>query len=325
MLDSTNKDGLPIRTGAHVGLAAAMHKDGVTSVHDKNLPKWGWFKHASGKLKPFNLQESRDFHERVEDAELQAGKDYYESHRVATEAEHSRMRQMGFDPNEIEAFQRPYIDAAAHEARAKGHTSPSVGNEPYRGTDEAGMRADGDVTDHRFILDKEGNKYTEPSHDKLLGQTEIVIAKRDGRSSFAAIDPNSGHVFARGATRIAAKKSAEKKADDMGRPRLKSRFERFPQLSQQQLREKYKHLHPAARIAVVGDSTEELPDAPDEGKPVPLKSGDVGANIAELRGGKTFAHTAEKFGAARAKKQSIAIAMKAAGKPKRNPLSFGSS
>ncbi len=325
--DTTNKDGLPIRTGDKVGLAAAMDKDGATSVHDEKMPTWGWFKHASGKLKPFNLLESRDFHERVEDAEIQAGKDYYEAHRVATEAEHSRMRQMGFDPNEIEAFQKPYIDAAAHEARAKGHTSPATGNEPYRGAEEGEMRADGDTADRRFILDREGNRYDEPSHDKLLGQTEVVIAKRSKGPGFAVIDPNSGWIFARGATRIAATKKAEKMADDMGRPRLKERFEKQPALSQQQLREKYKHIHPEAQIAVI--VKDETPDAPEDTKMplIPGKSPEaISKNIAELHGGKTFAHTSEKFGKDKANKQAVAIALsKARATPKRNSIAFGSS
>jgi hypothetical protein len=44
---------------------------------------------------------------------------------------------------------------------------------------------------------------------------------------------------------------------------------------------------------------------------VPLKPGaDVGDSIDELKSGKTYAHTKKKFGKARARKQSIAIAMK---------------
>lgn len=324
MTNAPNKDGLPTAT-AKVGLAAGMSKDGVTSVHDPNLPEWGWFKHASGKVKPFNLRESRDFHERVEDAEIQAGKDYYEAHRVATEAEHSRMRQMGFDPNEIEAAQKPSIDAVAHEARARGHTPAAVGNEPYRVTGEAGMRQDGDATDRRFILDKAGNRYDEPTHDKLLGQTEIVIGKRTDRLGYSAIDPNSGTVFAHGGSRIGCQKAAEKKAADLGRPRLKERFERYPALSQQQLRERYKEKHPEAQIAAA--SADELPDAPKEGA-MPMTEGKspatVSKNIAEFHGGKTYEATKEKFGKDKANRQAVAAALsKARATPKRNPLAFG--
>ena len=43
----------------------------------------------------------------------------------------------------------------------------------------------------------------------------------------------------------------------------------------------------------------------------------VSANIKELHTGKTYAHTAEKFGAKKAQAQSVAIAMKAAGKSKK--------
>lgn len=245
--DAVNKDGLPIETGAHVGLTAAMGKDGLTTVHDKAAPDTVVATHASGERRPFNLLESRDYHERIEDAEMQAGKDYYEAHRVATEAEHSRMRQLGFDPNEIEALHQPHIDAAAHEARARGNTTPDVGNEPYRVAGEGGMRADGDVQDHRFILDREGNKYTAPIHGKLLRTIETVTAQRDdGR--FAVMDPNSGMVLAEGDTRLGAERGAKKMAGDLGRQRLQKRLEKQPALSQQQLREQFKEQHPEAKI-----------------------------------------------------------------------------
>lgn len=46
---------------------------------------------------------------------------------------------------------------------------------------------------------------------------------------------------------------------------------------------------------------------------MPLKGGSskktVSANIRELRQGKTYAHTAEKFGKEKAQKQSVAIAL----------------
>jgi hypothetical protein len=51
---------------------------------------------------------------------------------------------------------------------------------------------------------------------------------------------------------------------------------------------------------------------------MPLKAGaspkTVSANIAELHTGKTYAHTAAKFGKGKADKQAVAIAMKKAGK-----------
>ncbi len=54
---------------------------------------------------------------------------------------------------------------------------------------------------------------------------------------------------------------------------------------------------------------------------MPLKKGSsnktVSANIRELHKGKTYAHTAGKFGTADANKQAVAIALDKAGKGKR--------
>lgn len=51
---------------------------------------------------------------------------------------------------------------------------------------------------------------------------------------------------------------------------------------------------------------------------MPLKKGSskkvISKNIAELHGGKTYAHTAEKFGSEKANAQAVAIAMEKAGK-----------
>ena len=53
---------------------------------------------------------------------------------------------------------------------------------------------------------------------------------------------------------------------------------------------------------------------------MPLQSGSgkdvIGQNIKELRKGKTFSKTRRKFGAAKARKQSIAIALSEARKKK---------
>jgi len=233
---TTNKDGLPMRID-NVGLAAAMDKDGITSVHDKIMPDSADFMHESGEMRPFDLLESRDYHERIEDANMQAGHDYYEAHRVATEAEHSRMRQLGFDPNEVEAFQKPYIDAAAHEARAKGNTTPEIGNEPYRVSEETEMRADNDDSDNRYVLDIDGRKYDRPVMDKLLGTCEIVTGCNDNK--WAAIDINSGKVLTTAESRRGAIRKVEAWAKNLGRRRLKARFESYDQMSQQQLRAKF--------------------------------------------------------------------------------------
>ena len=51
---------------------------------------------------------------------------------------------------------------------------------------------------------------------------------------------------------------------------------------------------------------------------MPLKKGTsqktISSNISELHGGKTFAHTARKFGKKRANKQAVAIALNTARK-----------
>lgn len=54
---------------------------------------------------------------------------------------------------------------------------------------------------------------------------------------------------------------------------------------------------------------------------MPLKSGKnaIGENIAELHGGKVFARTRKKFWKKRAQAQSIAIAMRKAGKKRVPP------
>lgn len=281
--ETTNKDGLPIKTGENVGLAAAMADDGRTSLHDKNMPDTVEATHThpeTGEVskQPFNLTESRDYHERVEDAEMQAGKDYYEAHRVATEAEHSRARQLGFDPNEIEKLQAPHIDKAAHEARARGDTTAEAGTEPYRQSGEAGMREDGAAPDNRFVLDRDGSKYTDPVHGKLLKTFETVTAKgEDGR--YAVIDPNSGKVLARGDTADEADAAAQALATARGRIRMKKMLEKEPALSQQQLRERHKDQHPEARIGAEAttEAPQEKADAIDQGQ-------QQGSDEAQLRG-----------------------------------------
>lgn len=47
---------------------------------------------------------------------------------------------------------------------------------------------------------------------------------------------------------------------------------------------------------------------------MPLKGQSVGSDIKEFRTGKTFAHTKAKFGAKRAQKQAIAVALSVARK-----------
>lgn len=239
---SSNRDGLPIREGDDVGLAAGMSGDGRTSVHDAAMPRW----YDDEKGQRFDLRESRDYHERVEKALLDAGHTYPEAHRAATEAEHARMRQMGFDPNAVEAYQQPYIDRAAHRARAEGNTTPDVTAEPYIDSGEQAMRRDVSA-DPRFVLDRDGQRYEQPVHGKLLDSIETVTG-RDGAGGYAVMDPHSGKVLNRGGTFDQARMRAERTASKLGRRRLQEKLDAEPPLSQQQLRERFKGRYPEARI-----------------------------------------------------------------------------
>jgi hypothetical protein len=251
--ETVNKDGLPVRTGENVGLVAGNDVDGRTTVHSKEKPDWIWATHTDPEtgatsLKPYNLLASDDKHERDEEAEMQAGKDYYEAHRVATELQHHRDRQLGFDPNEIEQLRQPWNDAAAHEARARGNTTNRVGTEPYRVTPGGPeMRQDGEAPDNRFVLDTDGNKYTSPVHGKLLKRFEVITAKAED-GSHVVIDANSGKVLATGKTAEKADEAAAEMARNLGAKRLQKRLEKEPPLSQQQLREQFKERYPEARI-----------------------------------------------------------------------------
>uniref|UniRef100_UPI00055D6960 hypothetical protein n=1 Tax=Nevskia soli TaxID=418856 RepID=UPI00055D6960 len=245
---AANRDGLPIREGDDVGLAAGMSEDGRTSVHDAAMPRW--YDDARGRR--FDLRESRDYHERVEKALLDAGHTYPEAHRAATEVEHARMRQMGFDPNAVEAFQQPYIDHAAHRARAEGSTTPDVTAEPYIDSGELGMRRDAPA-DPRFVLDREGKRYDQPVHGKLLDSIETVTG-RDGDGGYAVMDPHSGKVLKRGSTFELARMRAERMASNLGRRRLQERLDAEPALSQQQLRERFRNRQAEVRFSRAADT-----------------------------------------------------------------------
>ena len=256
-VQSSNRDGLPIREGDDVGLAAGMSGDGRTSVHDAAMPRW----YDDAKGQRFDLCESRDYHERVEKALLDAGHTYPEAHRAATEAEHARMRQMGFDPNAVEAYQQPYIDRAAHRARAEGNTTPDVTAEPYIDSGEQAMRRDAPA-DPRFVLDRDGKRYDQPVHGKLLDSIETVTA-RDGDGGYAVMDPHSGKVLSQGVTFDQARMRAERTASKLGRRRLQEKLDAEPPLSQQQLRERYKARYPEAGIG----GRVEPPPEPDRPPP----------------------------------------------------------
>lgn len=229
---TVNKDGLPIKDGEDVGLTAGMSKDGVTSLHDKNIPET-----IKTKNGDWSVRESHDYHERVEDAGMQAGLDYHQAHRVATEAEHSRMRQMGFDPNEIEELLKPHIDAAAHEARARKNTTPEVGEQPYVDMDED--MGEKEPEDTRIILDRDGNRYVMPELHHVVGTVEVLLCSREDGSCHAVIDPNSGKVLIERGERDQALQHAHRMAERKGRYRLQKELFEEPAMSQQQLREKH--------------------------------------------------------------------------------------
>ncbi|MDR3418508.1 MAG: hypothetical protein P4L83_20250 [Nevskia sp.] len=268
----SNRDGLPIRHD-HVGLVAGMSQDGVTSVHDVGKPRSIDAIHSSGETRPFDLQESHDYHERVEKALLDAGHSYNEAHRAATEAEHARMRQLGFDPNRIEDQARPYYDAAAHRARALGNTTPDVTGEPYRDSGENAMRADGGQPDPRFVLDREGNQYTDPLHGKLLDSIETVTAKKADGSGYAVIDPHSGSLITDGNSLEQAQVRSVRLAAKLGRRRLQARLDAEVPLSQQQLRERYQGRYPEARIGAADDPPRSSSRASEDANSAPAGEG----------------------------------------------------
>ena len=284
---AANRDGLPIREGDDVGLAAGMSEDGRTSVHDAAMPRW--YDDARGRR--FDLRESRDYHERVEKALLDAGHTYPEAHRAATEVEHARMRQLGFDPNAVEAYQQPYIDRAAHRARAEGSTTPDVTAEPYIDSGELGMRRDAPA-DPRFVLDREGRRYDQPVHGKLLDSIETVTG-RDGDGGYAVMDPHSGKVLKRGSTFELARMRAERMASNLGRRRLQERLDAEPALSQQQLRERFRNQQAEVRFSRVADTP------PGRDRPPPDEQSEMQDNAPPSEGRAVSARSIPEKGAVR--------------------------
>lgn len=228
----TNADGLPMKTGQNIPLAAGVNaEEPEETLHDKAIP--ATLDTSKGE---FNLRESHDYHERVEWALMQAGLDYADAHRLATEAEHARQRNLGFDPNEIADLERPYIDHALHRSRAESYVaSKEVDNQPYRDDDMGHLVNDDE--DHRVFYDHIGRTYGEPQQFRALGKVDFVIAKNGDQ--FSAIEPTTATVWATARTRKQAEQTITRFVRETGLERVKKRIDGGTCYSQQQLKERY--------------------------------------------------------------------------------------
>lgn len=229
-----NRDGLPMRVNENVPMAGGMDIDNKTSVHDKSIPEFLECEHECGELRPFNLWESHDYHERIEKANMHLG--YDTAHRVATEAEHARQRQLGFNPNEIADKSKEFINQAEHRAKAETDYQASVtlDNHPYVDMgEEDSLQRGREEADERIYLDRDRNVYFCPSPIRLLDEFDMIVAEAD--KGYAVIEPNSAMVFERGRTESSAKRAALREAKTLGVSALRKRFNAEPPLSQQQL------------------------------------------------------------------------------------------
>lgn len=226
-----NADGLPMAEGANVPLAAGVDADDPkTTVHDASIP--AELETSKGL---FDLRGSHDFHERVEYALMGAGLSYDDAHRLATEAEHKRQRDLGFDPNEIEKLAEPFIDAAAHRAKADGYAvHPTLDMQPYRDSE---VEPGEDAPDTRKYYDRDGNEYWDPGEYKALGKVSFTLAENE--TCVAVIEPNSGKVWLTAPTRDKAETLIDDRIRAMGLSRTKMAINAEPPKSQQQLQETY--------------------------------------------------------------------------------------
>lgn len=247
MTISENRDGLPIKDDQNVGLTAGMSKDGRTSLHDKVIPEtiratWTNPENpAESEERDFNLRESHDYHERIERALMDAGMEYGDAHRWATETEHARQRQLGFDPNQIEDLAAPYIDMAAHRARAEGRRAPAeLDEKPYvDGGDEDMLNRGAEDYEH-VIYDRDGNCYINPRQLRLLDTFDAFVGCNDKDGSYAVLEPSTGMLLAHGhELDDQAVDAAKLLASRRGVIFLKRWIESEPPLSQQQLQAKF--------------------------------------------------------------------------------------
>ena len=242
-----NKDGLPIKEGQNVGLTAGMAKDERTTLHDKAIPEtieatWTDPEDATrSEKRPFNLRESHDYHERIERALMDAGMVYDDGHRWATEVEHARQRQMGFDPNEIEELAKPFIDMAAHRAKAEGARAPAALDEkPYVDNGDEDLLNRPAIGYEHSIYDRDGNRYTNPRQLRLLDTFDAFVGCNDADGTYAVIEPGTGMLLSHGhELDDQATKAAEALASRRGSIFLRRMIDMEPPLSQQQRKEKY--------------------------------------------------------------------------------------
>jgi hypothetical protein len=247
MTISENRDGLPIEDGQNVGLTAGMSKDGRTSLHDKVIPatiRATWTNPENPENteeRDFDLRESHDYHERIERALMDAGMEYLDAHRWATECEHARQRQQGFNPNQIEETAAPYIDAAAHRARAEGRAAPAeLDEQPYvDGGDTDLLNRDTESFEHA-VFDRDGNRYINPRQLRLLDSFDSFVACSEGDGSYAVLEPSTGMLLAHGHELDSqAVEAANLLAARRGTLYLKRWIESEPALSQQQLQARF--------------------------------------------------------------------------------------
>ena len=228
----TNKDGLPMKDGADVPLAAGVDKENTSvTLHDKAIPETLTMK--DGKV--FNLRESHDYHERVEHPLMQAGLSYEDAHRHATEAEHARIRDLGFDPNEVEELAKPHIDAAKHRAKAEGRATPSLDTQPYVDSKEP---VNGEEPqDERVLYDAKGRSYHDPEQHRALGKVDFIIAQRG--TTYHALEPATATVWASARSRAAVEKAIDRRVRKDGVLRVRQTIDDTVPVSQQQLKERH--------------------------------------------------------------------------------------
>jgi len=233
---SLNRDGLPMKEGENVPLTAGVDDaDPSTTLHDAAIPEFLAVKDGRN----FNLRESHDFHERVEYALMQAGLSYTDAHRYATEAEHKRMRDLGFDPSEIEALAAPFIDMAKHRSKAEGYEAhATLDNQPYRDNgDNKLLKRGGSEKDERCFYDKDGNEHRNPEQYRAIGKIDFILAERDGE--VCAIEPNTARVWLSGSTRKQAERGIDAVVRAKGTAQVHKEIDAETPFSQQQLQEIY--------------------------------------------------------------------------------------
>lgn len=257
----TNPDGLPIKGGQNIPLGAGVDlKDKRVTLHDASIPES--LPLLDGRV--FALRDSIDYHERIEFALMQAGLGYDEAHRLALECEHKRMRDLGFDPNQVEALSKPYIDEALTRAKQPGYCAArTIDNQPYIDSGDTKLldRPDEDE-DERTVFDRDGSKYFEPQQYAAIGKMPFIIAEcyQSGKTLFAVIEPNTGEAWF---DDVASRAIAERKIDSLLRKKgtewAKERVGMEPALSQQQLQERHEQTESDEERQAEDEA--EIPDA----------------------------------------------------------------